>query len=237
LKPRGARYPNSVFATISLAYDSAAATCSDAERLMHLLAFLAPDYITADMIGPTIMDLMERVAATEALAALSIITLKEGNQILIHRLTQEIICQRFHESRDFAAIRTALHETLKNTFTIKRPVLLSPLWEHLLWGVHYDPDPDASIELSYYFDDDQNLDFNLECRKSPTGLKFRRRFWHTTAKCITRFTHTVLPMGGNAYFDGPSRRASPKMLGDLSSNGGENIAASRIRCASGSRGW
>ncbi len=54
--PDGADYPASVFATFSLAMDKAAATCPEAETLMGIAAFLAPDripldIITADVIG------------------------------------------------------------------------------------------------------------------------------------------------------------------------------------------
>jgi hypothetical protein len=152
-----------VFATISLACDDASADCPDVERLMNLLAFLAADHITVDMIPPSVIDLIERTAAIEALAARSLITLKEG-QIIIHRLTQEVIRQRVHESNSFAIVRPALHETLKYAFANKKPNLFDAMWDHLLWCLHYDPAPDASIELSY----DRNhrdLEFNLDCKK------------------------------------------------------------------------
>ena len=171
LKPRGSRYPASVFATASLAYDAARAKCPDSERLMHILAFLAPENMTVDMIGPSVMDVLARTAATAALTELSIIKLTARNEIIVHRVMQEVIRDRFHASTSYATISPALHDTLQYTFALKAPKLLSPMWYHLLWGVHHDPEPNASISISYYLDAEKNLEINLECTKTVSGAK------------------------------------------------------------------
>jgi hypothetical protein len=45
------------------------------------------------------------------------------------------------------------------------------MWYHLLWAVHHDPEPNASISISYYLAAEKNLEINLECTKTVSGAQ------------------------------------------------------------------
>jgi hypothetical protein len=54
-KPKKADYPDTVFATFSLAIEKAAEECAEAEKLMGLLAFLAPDQVPLWLIPEDVL--------------------------------------------------------------------------------------------------------------------------------------------------------------------------------------
>ena len=175
MKPRGAVYPNSVFATVSLGYD-ACSSCPDAQRLICLLAFLAHGTIRADIIPEYVMDTTRRALAIEALTAVSLISVQshvqwpgtvwneEFSTIDIHPLTQDVVRQRAYESGNFDAIRGDLNDIVDHAFSTGRS--WPDVFDYLLWILHYDPNPDIANEISFSVG---NLDHTLTGRKLKNG--------------------------------------------------------------------
>ncbi len=99
--PSNAPYPKSVFATFSLAIDRAIAACPEAERLMGLLAFFAPDQIPLWLIPETVLSEHARGDAIAALGAVSLLEwedLSDGTPgVAVHRLVQEVMRARLTE--------------------------------------------------------------------------------------------------------------------------------------------
>jgi tetratricopeptide (TPR) repeat protein len=93
--PKDADYPADVYATFSLAIESAAADCAEAEKLMGILAYFAPDDIPLDVIGAEAMSEIERGDATAALHEVSLLDLKSGDSgnpmAGVHRLVQTVM--------------------------------------------------------------------------------------------------------------------------------------------------
>jgi Tfp pilus assembly protein PilF len=95
--PKDADYPRSVYATFSLAIEHAAADCAEAEKLMGILAYFAPDDIPLSLIRA---DAMSEIARGEAVAALCEVSLleveNEGDQaaVSVHRLAQTVMRDR-----------------------------------------------------------------------------------------------------------------------------------------------
>ena len=116
--PRDARYPGSVFATFDLAIAAAGARCPEAETLMGLFAFLAPERIPLDLVGADVMDAVALAAGVGALAEVSLLThavLEDGSAgVSVHRLVQEVMKGRLRaapkrlESADAFAAAAAL---------------------------------------------------------------------------------------------------------------------------------
>ena len=102
VKPAGSSYPQSVFGTFNIAIDDAAANCPDAERLLGLLAFLAPD-IPLSIIGSAAMDIVDRTRAVEALNAVSLVAIRDTH-VRVHRLVQEVMRQRVQENGRFSSV-------------------------------------------------------------------------------------------------------------------------------------
>jgi hypothetical protein len=128
VKPAGSSYPQSIFGTFSIAIDDAAAYCPDAERLLGLLAFLAPD-IPLDIIDAAAMDIVDRTHAAEALTAVSLVAIRDeydfANEIAhkrvrVHLLVQEVMRQRVHEKRAFPSLRTSIYEILKSALAERK---------------------------------------------------------------------------------------------------------------------
>jgi hypothetical protein len=144
-----------VFGTFSIAMDNAIVSSPDAERLMGLLAFLASDNIPVDMIGSSAMDTVERVGALEALTAVSLVIVKDRH-VRVHRIVQEVMRQRVHEKGAFPSLRGAIHGMLREALAKER-YAVGPAYdlilESILWALHYDPQPDASIEVEYDFNE------------------------------------------------------------------------------------
>jgi tetratricopeptide (TPR) repeat protein len=90
--PKSATYPASVFATFSLAIENAAHDCPEADALMGLLAFWAPDQVPLWLIPGETGD------AIEALNAVSLVrpeTQPNGDPaVSVHRLVQEVTRSR-----------------------------------------------------------------------------------------------------------------------------------------------
>jgi tetratricopeptide (TPR) repeat protein len=100
-KPKGAEYPDAVFATFSLAIEKAAANCAEAERVLGLLAFLAPDQVPLWLISADVLSEDRRDEALAALNAVSLVRLEnlpDGTPgVSVHRLVQEVIRGRLSE--------------------------------------------------------------------------------------------------------------------------------------------
>jgi hypothetical protein len=92
--PEDAEYPASVFATFSLAIAKAAEACPEAEKLMEIAAFLAPERVPLDVITEDLMSEKQREKAVAALFRVSLIAhdpQSEGfRSISLHRLVQEV---------------------------------------------------------------------------------------------------------------------------------------------------
>ena len=111
--PKGVGYAKPVFATFELAASKAVEACSEAEKLIGIAAFLAPDRIPLDIITSGVMSEMEKGEAVAALAEVSLVTqetLDDGSPgISVHRLVQQVMRGRLGElATDMAALATAV---------------------------------------------------------------------------------------------------------------------------------
>jgi hypothetical protein len=98
LAPEAADYPRTVFATFSLAMEQAAAKCPEAETLMGLLAWMAPDAIPRDIVADYAMNAMTLRLAVGALARVSLVTVAVSGPLLgVHRLVQLVMRGRLAE--------------------------------------------------------------------------------------------------------------------------------------------
>jgi tetratricopeptide (TPR) repeat protein len=93
--PKDAAYPSSVFATFSLAIEKATADCVEAETLMALLAFFAPDQIPLWLIPEDALTETQLGDALAALNAVSLVTFDNLSDdtpaVSVHRLVQEVM--------------------------------------------------------------------------------------------------------------------------------------------------
>ena len=100
--PKDAPYPASVFATFSLAIEKAAKDCAQAETLMALLAFFAPDKIPLWLIPEDVLSEKQRDDALAALTSVSLAahdSLPDGAPaVSVHRLVQEVMRGRLRKS-------------------------------------------------------------------------------------------------------------------------------------------
>ena len=91
-------YPRSLAATFTLALDKAKLTSPEAERLLGLCAFLAPENIPLDIFTDDVMSEIEKGEAVAALAEVSLMTretLDDGTPAInVHRLVQEVMRRR-----------------------------------------------------------------------------------------------------------------------------------------------
>ena len=96
--PRGAAYPELVFATFHLALRRAIEQTPEAERLLGIAAFLAPDRIPLDIIADDVMTPIERGEAVAALVEVSLAALEpldDGTPgLTIHPLVQAVMRER-----------------------------------------------------------------------------------------------------------------------------------------------
>ncbi len=106
--PKDAPYPASVFATFSLAIEKAAAECAEAEKLMALFAFFAPDKIPLWLIPEDVLSEKQRGDALAALTSLSLAAhdklpdLPDGAPaVSVHRLVQEVMRGRLRTAGRF----------------------------------------------------------------------------------------------------------------------------------------
>jgi tetratricopeptide (TPR) repeat protein len=102
--PKSATYPASVFATFRLAIEDAAQGCPEAETLMGLLAFWAPDHVPLWLIPGDTLPQRGLGDAIEVLAAVSLVTpetLPNGDPaVSVHRLVQEVTRTRLRVAGD-----------------------------------------------------------------------------------------------------------------------------------------
>ncbi len=103
--PKDAAYPSSVFATFSLAVERAAAECAEAETLMALLAFFAPDQVPLWLIPEDVLSETERGDALAALNAVSLLRHDNAGDgtpaVSLHRLVQEVMRGRLRAAGQF----------------------------------------------------------------------------------------------------------------------------------------
>ena len=95
--PKDADYPRSVYATFSLAIEHAAADCAEAETLMGILAYFAPDDIPLSLIGADVMSEIARLEAVAALCEVSLLEVEnegDGATVSVHRLAQTVMRDR-----------------------------------------------------------------------------------------------------------------------------------------------
>jgi hypothetical protein len=104
--PEDAEYPASVFATFSLAIAKAAEVCPEAEKLIEIAAFLAPERIPLSIITEDVMTERQREKAIAALYRVSLIThdtTETGVRAFSqHRLVQEVMRGRLLDKREAA---------------------------------------------------------------------------------------------------------------------------------------
>ena len=124
MRPADLAYPTSVFGTFSIAMDDAAASCPEAERLMSFFAFLPSDNIPLEYFDQSVMDVLQRTQALEALSAVSLVSFKIEH-VRVHRLVQAVMRERVHKAHTFpflrpiifAMLRKAVEETGAQTST------------------------------------------------------------------------------------------------------------------------
>ena len=94
-RTKGVDYPRSIAATFTLAIEKAKATAPEAERLLAIAAYLAPDRIPLAIVTADVMPEIEKGEAVAALAEVSLVTretLDDGSPaISVHRLVQEVM--------------------------------------------------------------------------------------------------------------------------------------------------
>jgi tetratricopeptide (TPR) repeat protein len=113
--PKGVDYDTPVFATFSLAIDKASESCPEAQKLMGLSAFLAPDRIPLSLFTDDVLSETARIEAVAALQEVSLVTpepLDDGSPaITMHRLVQTVMRARLAEMGEHenaAALATEL---------------------------------------------------------------------------------------------------------------------------------
>ena len=112
-RTKGVDYPRSIAATFTLAIEKAKATAPEAERLLAIAAYLAPDRIPLAIVTADVMPEIEKGEAVAALAEVSLVTretLDDGSPaISVHRLVQEVMRRRLGEgAAETAALATRL---------------------------------------------------------------------------------------------------------------------------------
>lgn len=104
--PEDAEYPASVFATFSLAIAKAAEACPEAEKLMDIATFLAPERIPLNIVTDKVMSERQRDKAVAALFRVSLIrhdmTETGAGAFFMHRLVQEVARGRLLDRREEA---------------------------------------------------------------------------------------------------------------------------------------
>ena len=173
VKPTGGTYPESVFGTFSVAIDHAVATCPQTEKLMSVLAFLAPDHIPSTLVGSSVMDVIERTAALESLTAVALISVNSDGSIRIHRLVQEVMRQRTHVNNTYESTKLTTYEMLKHAFSEQKDAMHDTIFEDALWCLHYDPSPVAALELSYENPPHYDVEANFQKTADGVRLVFR----------------------------------------------------------------
>jgi tetratricopeptide (TPR) repeat protein len=113
--PRGVDYETPVFATFSLAIDKAAEACPEAQKLMGLCAYLAPDRIPLSLFTDDVLSETARLDAVAALQEVSLAApepLDDGSPgLTMHRLVQATMRARLKEMGEHdnaAALATEL---------------------------------------------------------------------------------------------------------------------------------
>ena len=97
--------PKSVFATFNIAIEGAAEKCADAETLMALFAFFAPDKIPLWLIPETLLAETQRRKALAALTRVSLAAYDKSSDgaeaVSLHRLVQEAMRARLRAAGRF----------------------------------------------------------------------------------------------------------------------------------------
>ena len=113
--PKGGDYDTPVLATFSLAIDEVSEACPEAQKLMGLCAFLAPDRIPISLFTDDVLSEIVRGEAVAALQEVSLLTLEpldDGSPgISMHRLVQATMRGRLEEigeHENAAALATEL---------------------------------------------------------------------------------------------------------------------------------
>ena len=89
-----------MFATFALAIDKAAEACPEAEKLMGICAFLAPDRIPLDLFTKDVLSEIERGEAVAAfeVSLVTLETLDDGSPgVSVHGLVQQVMRGRLPE--------------------------------------------------------------------------------------------------------------------------------------------
>ena len=179
--PKDAAYPASVFATFSLAIEKAAAECADAETLMALLAFFAPDKIPLWLIPEDVLSEKQRDDALAALTSVSLAAydnLPDGTPaISVHRLVQEVMRGRLRTraaSRKRRRWRSSFYRSvLRHERHHSRPCTARFSWlPHALAAVMH-PRQVQAPPPRYIMDTDPNRRFSRKpgrTRPSAHGL-------------------------------------------------------------------
>jgi tetratricopeptide (TPR) repeat protein len=129
-KPKDARYPHSVFVTFNLAVERAAEKCAEAETLMALLAFFAPDKIPLWLVPDDVLSGKQRGDALAALTSVSLVAYDSSSDgapaVSVHRLVQEVMRGRLRAAgrfEDMAALAILLlNESFDSSGSFEAPL-------------------------------------------------------------------------------------------------------------------
>jgi tetratricopeptide (TPR) repeat protein len=136
--PRGVGYPRSVAATFDLAIAEATAQCPEAERLMALIAYCAPERIPLWLLEGVTEQELEGLKALTALSEMSLVKhdpFDDGTPaIAVHRLVQAVMRQRLVQLKNGRAPIKQLTRLLAAAFpqNIHRQPELAPRCAALL---------------------------------------------------------------------------------------------------------
>src|SRR5262249_16380353 len=107
--PRGVGYPRSVAATFDLAIAEATAQCPEAERLMALIAYCAPERIPLWLLEGMTEQELDGLKALTAICEMSLVKhdpFDDGTPaIAVHRLVQAVMRQRLKLKNGRAPIK------------------------------------------------------------------------------------------------------------------------------------
>lgn len=155
--PREAHYPVAVFATFDLALEKAIAQQPEAEMLLGLLAFYAPERVPLSIVENELSDI-ERGEAVAALGEVSLIELgadEDGQPIVsLHRLVQEVMRARL-AAADLMEIRAEraaqlVDQAISDTDDIKGWSRINRAMPHAIAALQYAPQTEARVETKLH---------------------------------------------------------------------------------------
>ena len=178
--------PRSIAAIFELAISRTKAIAPEAERLLGIAAFLAPDLIPLDIVANDVMSELELGEAVAALADVSLITretLEDGSPgISVHRLVQEAMQLRLGEAAgEMMALATRLLADVYPAGAIGPDDLRSwpacrRLGAHAVAVLGHAPETDRAAEKTVHLLNQYALHLNARAEHAAAEPLMRRAF-------------------------------------------------------------